>query len=75
MTPLTDDKIIMMHHVPGVPVEFARELEHDFWVLLIGSVGLYEDSQFNFPVDTCQVFEKYKPMMDKLLGYSEPGKE
>ena len=79
MTPLTDantTQIIWLDETVGVVnAGFAQELERDLWILLIGSYSLYEDNEFNFPVDTCKIFEKYKPMMDKLLGYSEPKAE
>jgi len=70
-TPLTDTKRFYAKYAREdeiiVPAEFSQELERDLRWLLLGTLVLYEDCPLNFAVETCKVFEKWKPEIYKML--------
>jgi len=67
-TPMTDARLTIGEYGQDVVnIEFARRLERDLRTLLLGTLALYEDCPLNFAVETCAVFEKWKPEIYKML--------
>jgi len=67
-TPLTDEAWFWEYFENDEEkLEFARRLERDLRTLLLGTLALYEDCPLNFAVETCAVFEKWKPEIYKML--------
>ena len=68
-TPLTDAMKVRIEGVEVVSYQFARDLERDLRVLLLGTIALYDDNPWheNFAPETCAVFEKWKPEIEKVL--------
>ena len=68
-TPLTDAMKVRIEGVEVVSYQFARDLERDLRVLLLGTIALYDDNPWheNFAPETCAVFEKWKPEIEKML--------
>jgi len=72
-TPLTDENttqiIWLGETVEVVNSNLSRQLERDLRVLLLGTIALYDDNPWhdNFAPETCAVFEKWKPEIEKML--------
>jgi len=70
-TPWTDEyatQIIRLDEtVEVVNANLSRRLERDLRVLILGTFALYEEDPLNFAPETCAVFDKWKPEIEKML--------
>jgi len=70
-TPMTDENttqiIWLGETVEVVNANLSRRLERDLRILLLGTFALYEEDPLNFAPETCGVFDKWKPEIEKML--------
>lgn len=66
-TPLTDAMIVRIEGVEVVDAQFAKDMEYDLRVLLLGTYLLYRHRPLNWAPETIAVFEKWAPEIEKML--------